>query len=186
MYCRIGSEDDISEGAVEEALCEEEGMEEHMEPNNLGLWEIEVEPPSPLIEVSLTPDIFAYHELNQSVPSKDMTIIVRGQGDADSGAQRCLISEELFHNFGIPTFKRKNPMIPGINGSPLEVQGACLLRVFGSREPTALQESPPDLLRGEELGETWIYSLLVLHEVIGHRGGRLSQDCQGRCRTGGD
>ena len=91
-------------------------VKERMEPNNLGLWEIEAEPPSPLIEVSLTPDVFAYHELNQPVLFEDMTIIVRSQGDADSSAQRCLISEELFHNFGIPTFKRKNP---GISKTPL-------------------------------------------------------------------
>ena len=96
-------------------------VKERMEPNNLGLWEIEAEPPSPLIEVSLTPDVFAYHELNQPVLFEDMTIIVRSQGDADSSAQRCLISEELFHNFGIPTFKRKNPGISKIDGFPLEV-----------------------------------------------------------------
>ena len=117
----MGGEDDNSEGAVEGALGEEEGMEERMEPNDLGLWEIEAEPPSPLIEVSLTPDVFAYHELNQPVLFEDMTIIVRSQGDADSSAQRCLISEELFHNFGIPTFKRKNPGISKIDGFPLEV-----------------------------------------------------------------
>ena len=80
------------------------------------------------LEVSLTPALFAYYQLDLDCPPKATTL--KCQAIADTGAEACQINPTLFKSLGIDSF----PAPPSTNicnydGSKVEVEGCCLLRI---------------------------------------------------------
>ena len=78
------------------------------------------------LEVSLTPALFAYYQLD--CPPKATTL--KCQAIADTGAEACQINPTLFKSLGIDSF----PAPPSTNicnydGSKVKVEGCCLLRI---------------------------------------------------------
>ena len=80
------------------------------------------------LEVSLTPALFAYYQLDLDCPPKATTL--KCQAIADTGAEACQINPTLFKSLGIDSFPAPpSTNICNFDGSKVEVEGCCLLRI---------------------------------------------------------
>ena len=87
------------------------------------------------VNVALTPELSAYPQSDHEMPATAIRVTI--VGEADSGAQGCLIHTEVFSLFGIDAFTAPSTNFTGIvhDAGKLEVVGAAYLRVEHPHHP---------------------------------------------------
>lgn len=110
-------------------------LDSHVEPS-MGLgWVKEDSAPTCEVNVALTPEFSAYPQFDLEMPATANWVTI--EGEADSGAEGCLIHPEVFSLFGIDAFTAPPTNFSGIvdDASKLDIVGAAYLRVEHPHHP---------------------------------------------------
>ena len=118
------------------------------------------------VQVSLTTDLFAYCQLHLDCPPKATTL--KCQASADTGAEACIISNQLFQGLGIDSFPEPpSTNIFNFDGSKLEVLGCCLLRITDPEQTGEYIECTQQFYISEgEVGVTLSLACSILLGVV--------------------
>ena len=112
-------------------------LDNHVEPCMGRGWVKEDSESAPTCEVNvaLTPEFSAYPQFDLEMPATANWVTI--EGEADCGAQGCLIHPEVFSLFGIDAFTAPPTNFSGIvdDGGKLDVVGAAFLRVEHPHHP---------------------------------------------------
>ena len=132
------------------------------------------------VGVSLTTDLFAYCQLHLDCPSKATTI--QCQACADTGAEACIISNELFQGFGIDSFPEPpSTNIYNFDGSKLDVLGCCLLRISDPEQTGDFVEATQQFyISGGQVGVTLSLSCSILLGIVPEDFPRLKKKEEGK------
>ena len=112
-------------------------LDTHVEPGMELGWRKEDDESAPtcLVDVALTPEFSAYPQFHLEMPARANWVTIKGE--ADSGAQGCLIHPEVFNLFHIDAFEAPPTSFSGIvdDGGKLDIVGAAYLRVEHQHHP---------------------------------------------------